>query len=430
MYTVFVDPIDSKSCWRSTYEESKLVSEQLSRSIDEKNDASTQIICYDAFRIFKYSRNFPFCKDIKIFYEIMGYKFESFIDLARQILGKDESSKYLQLSQRVNAHIRSFQAANYTISKYSVSDLIPNDLLVQLYNEKARLALLLYQQADSKAMNEFYEKFFQAMKELYLLGQQPIYVDMALLEKEQNHFFDIIKKDLKNDHITLDFQPVGAKTGRISFKKGTTNLYILPTDLRRVLIAPTDYKIIQADFKSFQPRIAIFSTEDEAFKKKFADVEDIYSVFPGDRDKNKISFLAWLFSNHHNPTFEEFARPIKKLRSDLYELATQDGVLLNKFDRPMFPRDGEEEHVVFQNYITSNEADAILGLTVYLSNFLKGKKSRLVFPFHDSLVFYIHKDEHFLIDEIKNVMENYHRNVFGVGLPVKIKQGNNFLEIE
>lgn len=194
-------------------------------------------------------------------------------------------------------------------------------------------------------------------------------------------------------------------------------------------MAPTNYKIMQADFKSFQPRLAIFCTTDEAFKSKFKNIEDIYSVFPGDREENKLAFISWMFSNRKDAVFDKEAEAILSLRSQLYSMSNKDGFLFNKFNRPIFYHE-EEKNVVFQNYITANEVDMVLAVMVELHKFLKDKKSRIAFPFHDCLVFYIHKDEMELVESIKNLMETYHREKFGTTFPVAVQIGENFGEMQ
>jgi hypothetical protein len=172
--------------------------------------------------------------------------------------------------------------------------------------------------------------------------------------------------------------------------------------------------------------LAIFSTSSEEFKNIFSDIEDIYSVFPGDREENKISFISWMFSKRRHDIFDNQAFPILDLRKKLYSDSKVCGKLTTNFGRTLYYHD-EEENVVFQNYITATEVDAILSVVVKLNDFLEGKKSRIILPFHDSIILYIHEEEMHLIEHIKNTMENIPN--FSSRFPVSVKAGKNFGEL-
>jgi len=66
-----------------------------------------------------------------------------------------------------------------------------------------------------------------------------------------------------------------------------------------------------------------------------------------------------------------------------------------------------------------------------LKNILVSKKSRIMFPFHDCIVFEIHNDEKDLVGVIKSFMEGFYKDkVFFATFPVSVKCGSNFGELE
>ena len=395
-----------------------------------KSNSENVVICYDVLKLFPYVNDDIFCKDIKVIYELLGYKFENFIDLSLKAIGRQKTQEYINLSEKLNAHIKSYECCKINICQYSIFNLFPEKLIVDFYKQRALICGQLYVKAlKNLEVFDFYKSFYPILKTFHVISKSPISVNLEAIKKETNHFADLFRKKCKDGQCYLKFHPVGAKTGRVSFQKGSVNPYIIPKDLRKAIVSPYDFKLIQIDFKSFQPRLAIFSTEDKSFKKKFDGIEDIYSVFAGDREKNKISFISWMFSNNRNELFEKEAKAIMELRNSLHCQAIKSRILVNKFGRPLY-YNNEEENVVFQNYITSLEVDSVLTLMYEINTLLKDKQSKIILPFHDSLVFYIHNDEMFLLDIIKEKMQNHHMVRFGSSFPVSVKIGNDFLNME
>lgn len=380
-------------------------------------------ICFDAFKtmdVFNFKFNFLY--DVKVLYELAGWRFRNLIGLGTQVLGENRMQKYVDLSNKVNAHIKSYNAAKINYKEFLSEQLFPEGLIEDLYRERSNIIMELFKRFDVQEVKDFYEKrFFEAIKHLHFVSLKPVNLNTSSLS-EDTHFAKTLKAQGAQVH--LKFNAVGAKTGRLSFKKGSLNLYNLPKSLRKCIVAPDGYDIVQFDYKSFQPRLAIFSTEEESFKSKFENIDDIYSVFPGDRAKNKISFLAWMFSLRKDEVFEEHALPIQDFRTKLFYEAKKSGRLLNRFGRYM-KYSGEEKNVVFQNYITSMEVDSVLNAFKKINKLLTNKKSHVSFTFHDAIVCNVHKQESELIDDIRECME-LGSTELGYRFPVDVQVGSNF----
>ena len=391
------------------------------------------VLCFDLFKAPHILSIEKMVYDVKILYDLEGKETTSLMDLAVDVLGRSRVADYRAYSEKMNAHWKSYNTAKINWNKFPIDKSLPTEILEKLLQERNSLIEELYDKSQEK---EFYSKFYSTIKCLLDISGCPLQIDLDSIKDDKSHFSNLIRSSVRQGgadpnvpELYLQFNPVGAKTGRLSFKKGTVNFYILPKELRKCLAAPPNYSIVQLDFKSFQPRLAIFCTDDKEFKNRFSNVEDIYSVFPGDREENKISFISWMFSKRRHPIFDVEASAILQLRKDLYSEVRKSGKLTNKFGRTLYYSD-EDENVVFQNYITSVEVDAIMSLMVKIYDFLQDRKSRIIMPYHDSLILYIHKDEMNLIDETKDIMENEHRILFGSKFPVSVKCGSNFGEME
>lgn len=425
-----ISPIKNSECVSLSYMSDKnyffhsfLEKAELEKTLDKNNT----LICYDVFEILKVTDDF-FIYDIKILYELLGYKFDSFSDLCKQVLGESSIFKFSSLQERVKNHLRSYSICKINFNTISQEKILPRNLLNSFHEEKCKLLIKLFLNFKDEDIKKFYGTFLDKVKMLNSISKTSLHFDLECIKDNDDHYSTTIKNLVKDNTYNLKFHPVGAKTGRLSFDKSSINVYTLPKELRKCIVAPQEYNIVQFDYKAFQPRLAIFSTKDESFKKKFKNVKDIYSLFPGDREKIKIAFLAWMYSNQRNEVFEETAYPVFKLREELYKKSIS-GKVLNPFGRCLFFKN-DAKNIVFQNYITSLEVDCMLRIIAKIYHYLSNYKSKIAFPFHDAIVFYIHKDEQFLIKEIQNIMESFFTKGFKSIFPVDVKIGKNYLDIK
>jgi hypothetical protein len=279
------------------------------------------------------------------------------------------------------AHLHSYRVAGVKTAGYTEVDLLPQSLIQEMYLERAGIIVELYQKVEKQ---DFYQEMYSNAKALHAVAKNPLNIDLNLIKDDGSRYANVIRKNTFNGKTPLKFNAVGAKTGRLSFRKGFVNVYTLPKRTRRCIVASENASIVQFDYKSLHPRLAIFSTDNNDFKNKFKDIEDIYSIFPGDRAENKIAFLAWMYSSARNPLFDKEARPIRELKEKLHKEARRTGQVKNEFGRILYFNQADEDKIVFQNYITSLEVDAILTLVRWLVRGLNSRKSRVLFPFHDS----------------------------------------------
>ena len=318
----------------------------------------------------------------------------------------DLSNKKLDLSefnQKIDAHLRSYQTTGTNTENYSLEQLIPNkQFLIDFRAQKNEKLNFLFQEIKDPDVLVFYEKF--------------------------RPFIDLLNNKINNQQLITDlepnriaFNPTGSKDGRLSTKKGFLNIYSLAKEERCRIKCEPGYRFVQCDYRSFQPRLAIFLTKDDAFKRRFADVEDIYEG--EDREKNKLDFFRAIFGVEAS---EQFGfQPIFDLRKSIFEEIRSKGKIINPFGRPIF-YNGEDENVVFRNFITFCESDFVYGIAVKLDQLLSGRRSRVKFLFHDAAVFEIHEKETTLLKQIKQIMENG----FNAHYPVKISVGKSWGEMK
>lgn len=317
----------------------------------------------------------------------------------------DLSNKKLDFSeidQKIDAHIRSYQTAGINTERYSLEQLISNkQFLIDFRAERNEKLNSLFQEVKDPDVLLFYEKF------------RPF---IQFLETKINN--QELITDLEPNRIA--FNPTGSKDGRLSSKKGFLNILSLPKEERYKIRCREGYRFVQCDYRSFQPRLAIFLTVDQDFKRRFERVEDIYEG--EDREKNKLDFFRSMFGTEVS---EQFGfRPIFDLRKSIFEEISLKGKIISPFGRPIW-YSGEDENVVFRNFITSCESDFVFNTAVKLDDLLSPRRSKIKWIFHDAIMFEVHEQETNLLKKIKQIMEDE----FNAHYPVKMSVGKSWGEM-
>lgn len=317
----------------------------------------------------------------------------------------DLSGRKLVLSEfdnKINAQLHSYQISGINITKYNLEKLFSNK---QFFNDL------------TAQRNEKLNFLFQEIKDL----------DVLSFYEQFRPFIDLLNNKINNQTLITDlkpnkiaFNPTGSKDGRLTIKKGFLNLFSLPKEERHRIKCKENFRFVQFDYRSFQPRIAIFLTDNENFKSSFAHKEDIYEG-TSDREKQKLKFFQVTFGKEVSDTLQ--LRPIFDLRKKIFEEIRTKGKIISPFGRPIFFHN-EEENVIFRNFITTCESDMIFTAAAKLDILLNGRQSKINWIFHDAIMFEIYKDEISLIKEIKNLMENN----YGY-FPVKTSIGRTFGEL-
>jgi hypothetical protein len=405
--------------------------QQTCQSTSESNaiiSADEQAIYFD---FFKQSNIFNlFIYDVKILYRLKGHKVDQFIDLVKEILGEEKIKKINLLSSKLEAQINSYKNTKINFLNFNVYDAFPKQLIDSFYEERANIILELFNNFKDKEILEYYEKvFFKFICYVAETNKNEINVDLNNATEECQRDLPLIKKHIKEKKIKVNINPLGAKDGRMTCSNGFVNLYGLKKESRRMLISCDDHYLVQMDYKCFQPRIAMSQIENEEFRNRMAAIEDIYSIFEGNREENKRNLLVWMFNDQPNETIEKEVGQIRALRKEIYENVRINKKIKNIFGRVLYFNE-EEERTVFKNYIDSLEADILINVFCKIFDYLKENKckSKILFPFHDSIIFEINKKELDIVKKIWYIMK--YETGIEFNFPVEIKAGKNLFDLK
>jgi len=196
-------------------------------------------------------------------------------------------------------------------------------------------------------------------------------------------------------------------------------------------------KIVSFDFLSFEPRLAMFLTQDEKFisnnKDKDLHKESAKLIFnkidvnPVERSIGKSVNNTLLYgggrelvkskmTNVENSEealklVEQYLAPILEMRERIANSCEELGYIVNSFGSIVRP---QKSWAIFNNFMQALAADILVDKLFQIKTLLENYKTKFLFQVHDSFMFDFHPDEMFLIDEIKNVLSQFNNITLNV----------------
>jgi DNA polymerase I-like protein with 3'-5' exonuclease and polymerase domains len=132
-----------------------------------------------------------------------------------------------------------------------------------------------------------------------------------------------------------------------------------------------------------------------------------------DRKEAKQKIFSWLYDNKVNEKASKYYD-----KNIVKEKFYKNGKVTNYYDREI---DCDEQHSI--NYIVQSTAsDMFLRRVLEIDKLLKGRKSKIAFMIHDSLIIDLCKEDRDLITEIEQAFSNTELGTF----KTNISLGKNF----
>jgi len=221
-------------------------------------------------------------------------------------------------------------------------------------------------------------------------------------------------RKLKHLQPYINYDIFGTITGRLTTKRNSFPILTLDKDHRQV-IHPNNDDFIELDFNAAEIRVFL------ALAGISQPKEDIHTwinenVFKGQktREETKKAVFAWLY----NP---------KASNKKLEELFKRDDVIAKHYDgthvHTPFGRKIEVQTDKALNYIIqSTSSDLFLRRMIEVHKKLKGKKTKIAFCIHDSLVLDYNRQDRKVLEEVINTFEETDLGDF----KVNVSTGKNF----
>ena len=211
----------------------------------------------------------------------------------------------------------------------------------------------------------------------------------------------------------IQYDIYSSATGRLATARGSYPILSLNKQ-NRTEITPKNDMFLELDLNGAEIRTLLSLCGKEQpdydiheFNKNIA-AQDLTT-----RQEIKARFFAWLY----NPEAKDYN--LEKLYDkNIYKKHYKNGYIETPFGRKL---EVDERRAL--NYLTqSTTSDIVLENAYKIMKFLEGKKSFIAFTMHDSVVLDFSKEEHHLVQEIKNLFET---NMFGSFLST-VSIGKNY----
>lgn len=236
-------------------------------------------------------------------------------------------------------------------------------------------------------------------------------------------------------------------TGRITSKDkyNPQNLSKTNDERTKIISKFRNGRIYQFDYTSFEARIALYLSGDKEFIQRFYD-KDLHSetariIFenqdftPEQRNVAKLVNHSILYGASEATVLKklegqgqpvekmlrvkEFLRPLFEKSKELAQQADNDGYIINKWGSIIKP---EKYYAGFNNYIQSTASEIVVDKVCEIKELIKNLKSDFLFQVHDSLVFDIHPDENYIVEDIVKMLQ-FHK---GMLFSIDHKSGPNY----
>jgi len=207
-----------------------------------------------------------------------------------------------------------------------------------------------------------------------------------------------------------------------------------------------DGKILVMDYVSFETKISLYLCEDDSFIKEFEDKDLHYetavrlfnrkeiseeersyskiinhSLLYGASEETMLTNISKYFNNPEEKLYyiKQFLNPIIQHSTKIKSQSKIMGYMINPWG---YIVRAEKEHASYHNYISCYASEIVVDKLFEIKEFLKNYKTHFIFQVHDSLVFDLHPEEHFLIDKLKEILSNNNNMYFSINHNI----GNDF----
>jgi len=301
----------------------------------------------------------------------------------------DLQREWLASQKKLKAFLRSFKEARIPLSQNCFFDLVPERFLLEFFYLKNEITAAAFEKYDRPLNHDFLAATASLLHEV---AAQELNINKESLRPLLGaaRTRDFWKKLEECQHITYNL--FGAKTGRLTTKKGSFPILTLDRPLRRVL-EPTKDWFVELDFNAAELRTLLALSGSE---QPPGDIHqwNIAKVFRGlgTREEAKKRVFSWLY----NPLAQD------ALLSKAYDRET---VIKKYFDgqhvRTIFDRTMPVDRRRALNYIVqSTTSDLFLDRAVAVNSLLKDHQSSIAFLIHDSMVLDICDSEKSILEPL------------------------------
>ena len=281
-----------------------------------------------------------------------------------------------EISNRLRAYYKSFQAAKICMNENCFFDLVPERYLVDLCEIKNKITEYVFNNYE-KPQN--YQHILEVTKMVHEINHQRLRLNPDILKSKRANLQarNFLKKIRKNQPY-CKYIVNGTKTGRLTTMPNSFPILTMKKEFRTVLEPQNDW-FVELDFNAAELRVLLSLAGKDQPKIDIHNwnIENVFRDQIAREDAKKRAF-AWLY----NPQSED------QLMNSVYD---RDSVLGQYWNgetvETVYNRTIPADRFHALNYIVQSTcADMVLEQAYKIRHILAEKRSTIAFIVHDSVV--------------------------------------------
>ena len=277
----------------------------------------------------------------------------------------------------LTAHLNAVRIAHIPLNEICIYDVVPERVSVEYNACKIEIEKAIFRKYAKPANHDFLVDVWKALKKLE--GAKLSIDSKSLLRHASNpraiKLFQKIRKGQIAPYIWYNL--FGTKTGRLTTMPDGFPILTLDKPFREI-IKPSNDWFVEFDYNAADLRVLLGLAGQE---QPDGDLHEWNAnwIFDGlERSEAKKQIFAWLYNPEYSHTAAEaYYKPLSVL-SDCYA----DGLVTNPYGREI---KSDDAHAL-NHLIQSTTNDLMFQKLIEIDKLLQGKKSRVAFTLHDSIV--------------------------------------------
>ena len=312
--------------------------------------------------------------------------------------------------KRFMSFVRSFITSGVSLNENCFYDLVPEKFLLEWCYIKDMVCQHVFETYEKPKNYDYTLDLIRVLEEI---KYNKLNIDKSALSLYKTKHRKFLK-NLKTIEPYCKFNVWGTKTGRLTTIKNSFPILTLDKEFRSIVKPKNDY-FVELDFNAAELR-TLLSLQGKEQPEEDMHQWNIKNVFRGKvtRDDAKRRIFAWLYNQESKDELCELAYDRKSVVQKYF---TQ-GQVTTFWDK-VIP---SAERTALNYIIQSTCAENVLRQMIKISNYLKGSKSYVAFPIHDSVVLDLSVEDKEKLPELLNIFSDTELGKFKVNVSV----GNDF----
>jgi len=320
--------------------------------------------------------------------------------------------RYKRSSDKLRAFVKSFMTARVSLDENCFFDLVPQRFLEEFCQVKNYICEHVFENYERPKNYDYLVSLTEIIEDIKYRSLNLNPKNLSMFKADHRKF----SQNLNQIEHSCKFNIHGTKTGRLTTVPKSFPILTLKKELRCVVKPHNDY-FVELDFNAAELRTLL------ALQGKSQPIGDIHewnikNIFQDSitRDEAKKRIFAWLY----NPESEDHRCEHTYNRESVVQKYFTQGQVKTFWDK-VIP---SEERTALNYIIQSTCAENVLRQMIKVSNYLKGCKSYVAFPIHDSIVLDLSKEDKERLPEIIDIFSNTALGKFKVNVGAGINFGN------